>query len=725
MKKLKIASIVNEAIYTLIALALIAFYLDSKEYIILILLTIFLIYLLKRSLLTFIAILIISFLYIVNYHYQYEKLYQIDDSQNIVCIINSIPVKKTSYVEFQCSTPKNNFLIRVTSDEIDYQIGDYLKLQNNLELVKHNTIPYQFNYAKFLQSQNIAYINKVDKVKVIKKATLIHYRIINRIIDYYQESQIKPYILSFIIGNKKALDEEFLDNAQILNISHLFVVSGFHVGFLYYFMRFFLKHLRITKETIEVICIIMLLFFLVINLFAFSVLRAVMLIILVNIKNKYKIPCHNGNILSLIFCINLLLNPFALQNVGFVLSYLITLILFMANETLLHKTNYFFSLFKVNFLAQLFSLPIISNFNFNYNFFSIILSPILTLYYTFIIFPAILIGLIIKPCDFLLHYCFQFYEISISSLSKINSFEYNIGCFTVIRMILYYFILVNILKKLEIKKFSFLFCGAFIVISFFYHKVTITDEIIFFDVGQGDSILIRSDINSCKALIDTSGSYFYHPGANVAKYLKSIQTKRIDLLFFTHTDNDHAGDYEYILNEFEVKTIVFNVYDDSPLQKEIEEVAKTKKINILKLKAYNKVDCGALSFYILNPMKKNNTDNDNSLVLFLLFNGDNYLFMGDASVNLVKTLSIKKIDFIKVSHHGSQNENDYSFYESFLIKHAIISVGKNNYRHPDKYLLKMFEERNITYYRTDINGSISVKYYLTKKRIIYHYPPII
>lgn len=644
MKTSKITFVFNNSIYALIAFVLLGFYIDTKHFLVIILSLFYLTFLYRKSKFTLFVIIILSCFYAFIYQSSFNNLMKNDEQNKIVCIIDTIPKFENDKYQFYCKTKKNKYLVYFTDKYQlnNLKIGYLVEMNNELELIKHNTVPNQFNYAKFLLASKIMYQNQVDDLKIINYETTFQYQIINKIINHYQNLKTEPYLLSFIIGNKDGFSDDFTENSQMLNISHLFVVSGFHVTFLFIIFSFFFKYLHMSKEKSEIFIVVLLLLFLYSNQFSVSILRAVIFIILLLINKKYSLKIASINILSIIACLNLLINPFLLYHTGFILSYLITFILLLSRDIFLVNKNIIFRLFQVSIVAQLFSLPIVTNFNFSYNFLAIIFTPFLSLYYTFIIFPLTIITLLFKSLDDLVYFLFQFYEQLLAFLSSFSLFNINIGAFTTIRLFIYYCLLFFIMKSIEIKKINKILLITFILTIFFYHKFSIVDEVTFFDVGQGDSIFIRSDNNNCKALIDTGGSSYYHPGKIVSNYLKSIQTEEIDVLFITHTDIDHAGDYELILNQFNVKTIVFNLYDDGPFQKKIEEVARNKKINILKVKAYNKVECGNLIFNVFNPFEKNNTINDNSLVLFLIFNNENFLFLGDVVILFLK----KCIDYI-------------------------------------------------------------------------------
>ncbi len=723
MNSSKLTFVFNNSIYAFIGIVLLGFYLGNNHFLIIVISLFYLVFLYRLSKITFLAIIILSIIYIIVYQSNYQKLIDKDELNKFKCIIYTIPKHEFNQYQFYCKSKNNKYLVYYTDkyQSNNLKIGYVIEMNNELELIKHNTVPNQFDYAKFLLADKIMYQNKVDDLKIINHKSSFQYQMINKIIDYYQNLKTKPYLLSFIIGNKDGFSDDFVDYTQMLNITHLFVVSGFHVGFLFIIFSFIFKYLNITKEKSEILVIFILLLFLYSNQFSVSVLRAVIFTILLLVNKKFSLKIANINILCIIGFINLLFNPFLLYHTGFILSYLITFVLLLSKDIFINKKNILMRLYQINLIAQLFSLPIVANFNFTYNFIAFLFTPFISLYYTVIIFPLTLILLVIKSLDEILYNVFQFYEQILEFLSSFSLFNINIGAFTTPRVIIYYLILFLIIKSIEIKKVNTILLIPFVFTIFFYHKFSLVDEVTFIDVGQGDSIFIRSDINKCKAIIDTGGNFYYHPGKNLKNYLQSIQTDEIDILFITHSDIDHAGDYGLILNSFKIKTIVFNFYNDDPLQKEIEEAARNKKINILKVKAYNKVECGNLVFNIINPFEKNNTINDNSLVLFLIFNNDNYLFSGDVNSSVLENipeLYKLNVDFLKISHHGSKFATSRNLLSQIDVKNAIISVGKNNYHHPADEVLELLNEQNINVYRTDYNGTISVKYYLKNKRIV-------
>lgn len=66
-----------------------------------------------------------------------------------------------------------------------------------------------------------------------------------------------------------------------------------------------------------------------------------------------------------------------------------------------------------------------------------------------------------------------------------------------------------------------------------------------------------------------------------------------------------------------------------------------------------------------------------------------------------------RVDYLKAGHHGSNTSSSAAFLDHIQPKVAFISVGKNNrYQHPHRETLTRLEDREISYYRTDIQGAV-------------------
>ena len=241
-------------------------------------------------------------------------------------------------------------------------------------------------------------------------------------------------------------------------------------------------------------------------------------------------------------------------------------------------------------------------------------------------------------------------------------------------------------------------------------------KVVMFDVGEGDSYLIKYPNNKGNILIDT-GFNEYRMKNEIISHLKSIGIRKLDYLIITHGDEDHMGEAITLVNNFKVDKVIFNIGEYQTHEKELIEVLDKKKI-----KYYNnlkQLNIDKYKLYFLNTKIYDN-ENDNSNVIYFNYKNFKFLFMGDASVkremDILDKYNLINIDLLKVGHHGSKTSSSKKFIDEVNPKYSLISVGKNNrYGHPNKEVLNNLEKTKI--YRTDIDGSIMYKIKNNKLKI--------
>ena len=98
--------------------------------------------------------------------------------------------------------------------------------------------------------------------------------------------------------------------------------------------------------------------------------------------------------------------------------------------------------------------------------------------------------------------------------------------------------------------------------------------------------------------------------------------------------------------------------------------------------------------------------NDTSVVVKLIFKDKSFLFTGDISQRIEKQLTDVDVDILKVAHHGSKSSSSTDFVQAVNPEIAVISVGDNNYGHPAKEVLQLFEQFGIQVLITKELGDI-------------------
>lgn len=251
------------------------------------------------------------------------------------------------------------------------------------------------------------------------------------------------------------------------------------------------------------------------------------------------------------------------------------------------------------------------------------------------------------------------------------------------------------------------------------------NSVTFFDVGQGDSALIKFD-NGQKMLVDC--------GIN-RKILSKLGSalpffdRTIDYLLVTHPDGDHYGGCPAVLQRYQVKNIITNgarKSSNDPYWLAWEKYQQLERANNKIISGKETVIIGNNSLEFLAPDESLGIDiekfgvNNHSIVFLLKNNLGKFLFMGDTEAPLEDALLNKyclnsshcntlKADYLKVGHHGSDTSSGVDFLRLVEPKYAIISVGQNKYGHPSLRILRRLDRVGSTIWRTDQKNDIIVK----------------
>ena len=243
-------------------------------------------------------------------------------------------------------------------------------------------------------------------------------------------------------------------------------------------------------------------------------------------------------------------------------------------------------------------------------------------------------------------------------------------------------------------------------------------QVVFFDVGQGDSIFIETP-DGKQILIDGG------PGTTVLEKLDQYMPswdKSIDIVLLTHSDNDHLEGLVHVLEQFDVHQIIWSGVTkdtqisrrwDNALRNELEGgaqeiIADDSHMIILS-------HSGDLYLDILGPDQDNlpSESNDTSVVAQLIYKKDSFLFTGDISsqveAGLVESENLTS-DILKIAHHGSKSSSSRVFLEEVNPRFAVIQVGRENrYSHPHDIVIKRLLNYGITPLRTDEIGDIVLR----------------
>lgn len=597
------------------------------------------------------------------------------------------------------------------SDE-DYQIGEVLLITAKPNIPNRNTNPNLFNYRNYLMSKKIA--STFDIIKVHKRSISgsrllairrSFYNYIHKLFENNLSMEASDFAISVILA------ENIIENNEIkdLGLAHILAVSGLHIDLLIGFILFIFHRLNLNYKYGYVTALTLCFLYGYIISFPFSVIRVLIINLIGFLAFLYSYPEDKIKSLILAALIILIVNPYALLNAGFVLSFAasaaVLLIwpkfkIYTANNLIYENLGFTTAIqlallpFSVYYYGKINLLAIIANF---------IIVPIftLTMYLIFIciiLYP--ILRILTKPVFILLDYLLSSVLNITSLLSHIDILSFDFAHPSIL-VSLYLFVLIIIIfniKRSNKKLLRYFYTTNLLVVvlSLGYEKLNPELSFSMIDIGQGDAFLLND--GGDYYLFDVGGPKYdnFDSGERILiPYLKSLGIRDIEAVFISHEDMDHSGNLPALFENFNIKNLMTNKYNIEGLKQYSPRIInKGDKITIKS----GDITC------VYEGEKGD--ENAESLGLMIKINGVKILSLGDLDSIYEDELDLRA-DILKVSHHGSKNSTSKEFVEKLDPKLALISAGRNNrYGHPNKEVLDNLE--GVRIYNSQDRGMVKI-----------------
>lgn len=248
-------------------------------------------------------------------------------------------------------------------------------------------------------------------------------------------------------------------------------------------------------------------------------------------------------------------------------------------------------------------------------------------------------------------------------------------------------------------------------------------EIKYIDVGQGNSTLVM--LPDGKNLLIDAGSK--ENGDKLVSYLKNEKIEKIDYLIATNADVNDIGGMPSVIENFDIGRVyapnIEDIIDAYETEKNVSEVYKSFT-EALSSKKLVKLDASSgthvyfslsLTVDIISPNDSAYSDlNNYSTAVLLKYGQQKFIFMSDAENYSEQEIIDNGIDItsdvIMIGNHGSSAASGKSFIKAVAPKYAVISCGANNSEgYPHQETLKTLEQNETKVFRTDLNGTITLK----------------
>ena len=203
-----------------------------------------------------------------------------------------------------------------------------------------------------------------------------------------------------------------------------------------------------------------------------------------------------------------------------------------------------------------------------------------------------------------------------------------------------------------------------------------------FSVGKADALLVRT--NDAVVMIDTGE---HGDGDDLLAHLAALGIEKIDLLILTHFDKDHIGGADTLIENVPIDRIILPSYEKETASKQFSQLTDaldSASAEVSWLEADESLTYGELLLNVwVSPVPfDGKSDNEQSLITKILYDGRTYLFMGDAEKNELKKLifSGKNLtcDVLKLPHHGVYDENFPALLTVTMPQYVIICDSVKN-----------------------------------------------
>lgn len=514
-----------------------------------------------------------------------------------------------------------------------------------------------------------------------------------------------------IIGDTTLQSRQFTDQMRSAGLSHLTAVSGANfaiVGtFVYLLLGYFIPNRRVRIP----VTLISLIFFILLVRPSPSVLRAAVMTGIYFLSRFSGRKSDSEQSLAVAISILLLVNPFLAFEAGFILSVLATAGLIYLAEPIAERIN------APKMVRELISIPIAAtlacspylalltgSINLGIVILNIAVAPIIPVI-TILTFLATLTVSIFPSISLLLLNVANLGSHWVVLVSSLEVKFPTLGVGPIYLIALLGLVIINLKRNLiskKVKKALIIFLIIFFMSgslqgALFPGKNWLVGQC---DVGQGDALLIR---------VAKDSAILFDAGPDPKLLKKCLDQFGINYLPLVVISHEHADHYQGLTGIGNIGEIWTN-----------HKFSNELKIVSREVKAGTLAKIGNVQLEVIWPKNGSEVfeslsgdgslENNRSLVILASVEDVQILITGDiepaAQMEILKEVSEIDLEIVKVPHHGSRYQIDELFQSAELF---LVSVGKNNYGHPNPELLGRLRELG-TVHRTDKSGPVAIAF---------------
>jgi len=225
------------------------------------------------------------------------------------------------------------------------------------------------------------------------------------------------------------------------------------------------------------------------------------------------------------------------------------------------------------------------------------------------------------------------------------------------------------------------------------------------DVGQGLSVVVRTHEH---ALVYDAGarypSEFDLGSAVVIPSLHALGIDRLDMLMVSHADNDHAGGAPAVATAF-------------PMARRYSGEPARMRIPMEQCRVGQQWEWDGVRFRVLSPVaaSSNAAANDLSCVLLIEGRAGRLLLTGDIAMDtealIAASVAHGPRPILQVPHHGSKTSSSAGFIAAIQPELAVVSAGwRNRFGHPKPEVMQRYAAAGVPVFNTAVDGAIQLDF---------------
>lgn len=447
-----------------------------------------------------------------------------------------------------------------------------------------------------------------DKKPFYYKILKLKDRMIDTISSYfYNDPKTLSILKAILFGDKSEISSDIYRDFKNSGIIHILVVSGLHLSILSDLLYLLLKRLIRNKIIVCFILLLFILFFVSFSGFTVSIVRAGLMRSIFYISKSIGTKSDSYISLSLSCLIMLLLNPYLVVNLGFLLTFCSTLAIIIyshkikpliyckiKNKLLFRLTSYLCCCMTINLFLLPFCVLVFKNIS--------IISPVTNILVMPFVYFSLISGFVISIfgglglSSFISLLCLlvsYMIKIICTISSFLSSFSFSniplgfdfmiIFLFFGLAMFVISFMARNKVKMILVSGClsSFVFLVGTLSYFIFMDEVI---EVSFISEGYGKSIVVT--YNKSAIIIGCGGSSYI--ATSVMNYLDSKGIYNIDMIFLPRITKSVTSGVPDLISNYDVKALFLS--NEANISVDTEEISSNSllinmsnsKISVMK-----------------------------------------------------------------------------------------------------------------------------------------------